>query len=51
MILLVSDTPHNRGVLELHRAALRASFPLDTRAVLSALGEGRAPAASGIVVL
>ena len=51
MILLVSDTPHNRGVLDLHRASLRASFPLDTRAVLAALRQGRAPSASGIVVL
>lgn len=51
LVLLVADTPHNRGMLEQHRAALRASFPLDTRAVLAALRAGDAPGASGIVVL
>ena len=47
----VSDTAHNRAVLAEHREALRASFPLDTRAVMRALEAGRTPEASGIVVL
>ena len=51
VILLVSDTAHNRAVLAEHREALRASFPLDTRAVMRAVEEGRTPGASGIVVL
>jgi hypothetical protein len=51
VILLVADTRGNRRVLALHREALRARFPLDTRAVLAALREGDVPAANGIVVL
>jgi hypothetical protein len=51
LILLVSDTAHNRAVLAEHREALRASFPLDTRAVMRAVEAGQTPEASGIVVL
>lgn len=51
MVLLVSDTAHNRRVLAAHRASLRAAFPLDTRAVLVALQRDAALAASGIAVL
>jgi transcriptional regulator with XRE-family HTH domain len=51
VILVVADTRGNRHVLREHREALRARFPLDTRAVLKALREGRLPEASGIVVL
>jgi transcriptional regulator with XRE-family HTH domain len=51
MILLVASTPFNREVLAMHRDALRAMFPLDTRAVLRALSAGRAPEANGIVIL
>jgi hypothetical protein len=51
VILLVNDTAANRRVLAAHREALRARFPLDGRAILQALRAGRAPTASGIVVL
>jgi transcriptional regulator with XRE-family HTH domain len=51
VVLLVADTVGNRRALVAHRASLRASFPLDTRAVLAALRLGRAPTSSGIVVL
>lgn len=51
MILLVADTIANSRMLALHRGALRSSFPLDTRTVLAAIGAGRPPSASGIVVL
>jgi transcriptional regulator with XRE-family HTH domain len=51
VILLVPETKWNRGVLAVDRELLRASFPLDTRAVLQAVTAGRAPRASGIVVL
>jgi hypothetical protein len=51
VVLLVADTRANRLILSEQREALRASFPLDTRAVLDPLRSGRAPLASGIVVL
>lgn len=51
VILLVADTHANRRMLALHREALRSSFPLDTRQVLGRLRSGKAPTASGIVVL
>jgi transcriptional regulator with XRE-family HTH domain len=51
LILLVADTRHNRGVLAIHREALRAAFPLDGRAVMQAVREGRTPRANGIVVM
>jgi hypothetical protein len=51
VILLVADTVGNRRALAAHRESLRSSFPLDTRAVLAALRDGRAPASSGIVVI
>ena len=51
VILVVADTGANRRRLADHREALRANFPLDTRAVLAAVRAGRPPPASGIVVL
>lgn len=51
MILLVADTRHNRSVLRLARADLVADFPLSSAPILAALSAGRAPSASGIVVL
>ena len=51
IVLLVADTRGNRHMLSHHREALRTSFPLDTRAMLRALRDGRLPEASGIVVL
>lgn len=51
IILLVSDTRANREALAIHREALRAAFPLDTRAVMAAVAAGEPPPADGIVVL
>jgi transcriptional regulator with XRE-family HTH domain len=51
VILLVADTRGNRRLLAKHREALRANYPLDTRAILASLRAGGAPTASGIVVL
>lgn len=51
VIMLIADTAANRRMLREHREALRSGFPLDTRDVLGALRAGRAPKASGIVVL
>jgi len=51
VILLVSDTRHNRWVLREHGDAMRLDLPLDAAAVLAALEIGRIPRADGIVVL
>jgi hypothetical protein len=51
VIVLVSDTRANRAALRLVREGMRDQFPLDTRAILAALREGRDPGQSGIVVL
>lgn len=51
MILLVNATKSNRGFLRDEGAGLKEAFPLSTRAVLEALGQGDAPVADGIVLL
>lgn len=51
MILLISATDANRALIRTHIAALRQTFPLDTRATLAALADGRDPGANGLVVL
>jgi transcriptional regulator with XRE-family HTH domain len=51
LILLVSDTRANRLALNALGPGLRAMLPLETRPILSALGDGREPPASGIVVM
>jgi hypothetical protein len=51
LILLVSDTANNRQILDAHREALQSTFPLDGRQILRAFRAGKAPAASGVVVL
>jgi hypothetical protein len=51
VILLVAKTSANRRHLADHRGTLRASFPLDTRAILRAIRASHPPPAGGIVVL
>ena len=51
VVLVVSDTAHNREMLDLYRDGLRATFPLDGRQIRRALRESCVPVASGIVVL
>jgi hypothetical protein len=51
LILLVADTAANRRAIGFVRELLRAELPLDTRAVLAALGAGKSPGANGIVFL
>ena len=51
LILLVSDTRHNREVLRAGRDVLVGRFPVDGAELLEALREGRDPAGNGIVVL
>ena len=50
MILLVRDSVRNREILR-SADALRRSFPLNTRAVMAALTQGRDPGADGIAIL
>jgi transcriptional regulator with XRE-family HTH domain len=51
MILLLSDTRSNRTALRSIRDGMRDALPLDGRAVLAALRNGRDPGGSGIVIL
>jgi len=51
VILLVTRSTRNRGVLQEHREAFRAEFPLDGAAILAHLRRGQAPPASGILML
>ena len=50
VILLVSDTRHNRAVLN-GVPSLRARFPVSTRACLMALAQGRDPGGDAFVIL
>ena len=50
LILLVADTPNNRGVLDLH-PELRERFLVGTRKCLAALGRGEDPGGDGLVFL
>jgi transcriptional regulator with XRE-family HTH domain len=51
LILLVAETRHNRATLASADGLLRDEFPLRTRAVMASLRRGRAPIASGVVLL
>jgi hypothetical protein len=51
VVLLVNDTASNRAALKLHERDLRASFPLDGRAILKAIDGGHPPAANGILLM
>lgn len=51
LVLVIADTRANREVLAVHRESMRSRFPLDTRAILTAFAEHRAPGADGIVIL
>ena len=51
VILLVANTRHNRGVLQLHADAFAEAFPLPGREALAALKGGRCPLASAIILL
>jgi hypothetical protein len=50
VILLIADTARNRQALRSAPAAF-ADLPLRTREVMAALGQGRDPGGSGIVIL
>jgi transcriptional regulator with XRE-family HTH domain len=49
MILVLSDTAHNREAVRAAGAYLKDSYPLESRAVLAALRAGQLTAASGAI--
>ena len=51
VILVVARTAHNVRVLDVHREALRAQFPLDGPAITKAVRRGVVPPASGIILV
>ena len=51
LIVVLRDTRANREALRQAGAASQASFPLGTRAILRALGDGRDPGGNGIAFL
>ena len=51
MALLLASTAHNESVVRFHLAALRQTFPLDTRAFLAAIRDGVDPGADALVLL
>ena len=51
LILVVAANATNRRALHQAGAAVRDAFPLDTKATLRALAEGRDPGADGLVLL
>lgn len=51
LVLVVGSTRHNRAVLASERELLRGDFPLDSRAIASALSRGRDPGANGIIII
>jgi transcriptional regulator with XRE-family HTH domain len=50
-ILLLADTRHNRLVVRANREALGSDFPIDGTAALEAIGSGRLPGGSSVVLL
>jgi transcriptional regulator with XRE-family HTH domain len=51
LLLLVADTRRNREAVPVLRTAMGGLLPLDPRAMLAALRDGRDPGGSGIVML
>jgi len=51
LVLIVSDTAHNRAFLDLHREALRPLLPRDGSEIRRALRLARLPSASGLILM
>lgn len=51
LVVLLADTPHNRQMVRASGRALQQSFPLGTRAIMTALADGGDPGGDGIVLL
>jgi hypothetical protein len=49
MIIVLPDTAANRAALAAAAATLRPAFPLESRAILTALRAGQTPKANGIL--
>jgi hypothetical protein len=51
MLIVLPDTRHNRSTIAAAGAAVAASFPLRSRAIMTPLRQGRIPAANGVLFL
>lgn len=51
VILLLSDSSHNRRVVREAEASLRSQFPISARSALRALHDGKVPAGNVILLL
>ena len=51
LLLIVSDTIHNRAVLNHHRPSLRTLLPLDSLEIRRALRNGRLPVNNGLILV
>ena len=51
LILLLSDTRHNRALVRDHGEVMRADLSLPASAILADLAEGRNPGGSGVVLI
>lgn len=51
MAMLISATDRNLALVRAHLPALRQTYPLDTRAFMAAIRDGRDPGADAIVLL
>ncbi|MBI3750171.1 MAG: hypothetical protein HY263_00730 [Chloroflexi bacterium] len=51
VILLLSDSAHNRRVVRENAASLQRQFPISARSALRALRDGRMPAGNALILL
>jgi transcriptional regulator with XRE-family HTH domain len=51
MVIVISSSGRNRRMIQTHVGLVRQVFPLDTRATLAALADGRDPGANGLVLI
>jgi hypothetical protein len=51
LLLVVADTRRNRSSVRLAHEALNTTLPVSTRTILGALGSGRHPGGSGLILL
>lgn len=51
MVLVLSDTRHNRIAVRDSAATLQPAFPLGSRELLRAIRDGRLPAANGVMII
>jgi hypothetical protein len=51
VIWLLADTAHNRAAVRSAAAILHATFPVSARRALTALGAGRHPGGSAVILL